>query len=93
MIDHISIGVKQVARSKEFYDAALEPLGYSCLSAGETSLGYGKQIVQLRVNIAPKPIAPDMESGLHLCFLAPSRAGVDAFYGAALQRRFQERND
>ena len=30
MIDHVSIGVRDIARTKRFYDAALEPLGYKC---------------------------------------------------------------
>jgi len=33
MIAHISIGVKDIDRSKRFYDAALEPLGYKYLRA------------------------------------------------------------
>ena len=37
MIDHISIGVRDVAAAKRFYDAALAPLGYSCLSASAAS--------------------------------------------------------
>ncbi|MGH7083111.1 MAG: hypothetical protein ACREFV_11655 [Acetobacteraceae bacterium] len=41
MIDHVSIGVREVARSRRFYDAALTPLGYKCLSSGADSLGYG----------------------------------------------------
>jgi len=39
MINHLSIGVRDVARTKRFYDAALRPLGYTCLSEGEGSLG------------------------------------------------------
>ena len=30
MIDHVSIGVRDIARTKRFYDAALKPLGYRC---------------------------------------------------------------
>ncbi len=41
MLDHVSIGVRDLAAARRFYDAALRPLGYSCLSAGEASLGYG----------------------------------------------------
>lgn len=41
MIDHISIGVRNVAASRRFYDAALKPLGYQCLSDSPSSLGYG----------------------------------------------------
>ena len=47
MLDHISIGVRDVAATKKFYDAALAPLGYSCLSASATSLGYGRDAVSL----------------------------------------------
>jgi catechol 2,3-dioxygenase-like lactoylglutathione lyase family enzyme len=39
MIDHVSIGVRAVATTKRFYDAALTPLGYQGLSEGKDSLG------------------------------------------------------
>lgn len=84
MIDHISIGVSDISRTRKFYDAVLKPLNYSCLSEGEDSLGYGKEQVQLWTNVAKKPIKPDMESGLHFCFAAPTRKSVDAFHKAAL---------
>ncbi|MGE4013697.1 MAG: VOC family protein, partial [Alphaproteobacteria bacterium] len=38
MFNHISIGVRDVANAKRFYDAALKPLGYKCLSHGDESL-------------------------------------------------------
>ena len=47
MFDHVSIGVADIARSKKFYDAALSPLGFTRLSDGESSLGYGEKAVQL----------------------------------------------
>jgi catechol 2,3-dioxygenase-like lactoylglutathione lyase family enzyme len=84
MIDHLSIGVRDVARAKRFYDAALAPLGYRCLSAGESSLGYGDGAVALWVNAAERPVPPDDKSGLHVCFAAPTRRSVDAFHAAAL---------
>ena len=33
MFDHVSIGVRDLARAKRFYDAVLAPLGYpySCI--------------------------------------------------------------
>ncbi len=84
MIDHLSIGVRDVARAKRFYDAVLAPLGYTCLSAGENSLGYGKASAALWVNAAERPVPADAESGLHVCFTAPTRKSVDAFHAAAL---------
>ena len=41
MIAHISIGVGDIDRSRRFYDAALEPLGYKSLRAARSLLGYG----------------------------------------------------
>jgi catechol 2,3-dioxygenase-like lactoylglutathione lyase family enzyme len=85
MIDHVSIGVRDVARAKRFYDAALAPLGYSCLSAGADSLGYGGgDAISFWVNLSAKPVPADMGSGLHFCFAAPSRRSVTAFHAAAL---------
>ena len=84
MIDHLSIGVRDVARAKRFYDAALKPLGYRCLSEGAGSLGYGDDMVQFWISAAEHPVAPDAKSGLHVCFGAPTRQSVDAFHAAAI---------
>jgi catechol 2,3-dioxygenase-like lactoylglutathione lyase family enzyme len=85
MFDHVSIGVADITRSKKFYDAALKPLGFSLLSDGESSLGYGEKAVQLWLGATKKPVKPDMDSGLHFCFLAKDRAAVDGFHAAALK--------
>jgi catechol 2,3-dioxygenase-like lactoylglutathione lyase family enzyme len=85
MIDHVSIGVRDVAAAKRFYDAALKPLGYTCLSAGSTSLGYGRDGVAFWIGATEHPVPADPRSGLHFCFRAPTRAAVDAFHAAALK--------
>lgn len=85
MINHVSIGVRDIARTKRFYDAALEPLGYSCLSEGDGSLGYGKGTVVFWISASAEPVPADLESGLHFCFDAPTRRSVDAFHRAALK--------
>jgi hypothetical protein len=41
MLAHISIGVQDINKSKRFYDTVLEPLGYKCLRAARSLLGYG----------------------------------------------------
>lgn len=84
MFDHISIGVRDVRATKRFYDAALAPLGSTCLSEGKDSLGYGREAVGLWISRSSNPVPADMESGLHFCFSAPTRASVDAFHSAAL---------
>jgi catechol 2,3-dioxygenase-like lactoylglutathione lyase family enzyme len=84
MIDHVSIGVRNVAASKRFYDAALQPLGYQCLSESPESLGYGAKAPVLWINAAKRPVPADSGSGLHFCFCAPNRKSVDSFHAAGL---------
>ncbi len=85
MIDHVSIGTRDIARSRRFYDAALQPLGYTCLSAGADSLGYGAGSPAFWILSTERPVPPDDKSGLHVCFTAPTRAAVDAFHKASLK--------
>ena len=85
MIAHVSIGVRNIDRSKRFYDAALEPLGYKCLRAARSLVGYGygRDSIALWVVQAERPVPADEKSGLHLCFTAPNAGAVDAFHAAA----------
>ena len=84
MINHVSIGVRDLARARRFYDAALKPLGYKCLSEGANSLGYGRDAVAFWISVAERPVPADDASGLHFCIDAPTRRSVDAFHAAAL---------
>jgi len=85
MIAHVSIGARDIARTRRFYDAALKPLGYTCLSAGDDSLGYGAGEPAFWISTTAHPVPADDRSGLHICFSAPNRASVDAFHKAALK--------
>jgi catechol 2,3-dioxygenase-like lactoylglutathione lyase family enzyme len=84
MLDHVSIGVRDIAKTQAFYDRALEALGYRCLYAGEGSLGYGAESVQFWISHCDRPVDPDVRSGLHFCFAAPTRSAVDVFHAQAL---------
>ncbi len=95
MIDHMGMPVGDLARATEFYLKALAPLGYGLVmevSAAET--GHGAAI-----GFGPPGKDADFQSGkpsfwigegerlsgpVHVAFVAPSRAAVDAFYRAAL---------
>ena len=87
MFDHITIGIVDFARSVEFYDQALAPLGVTRLvtlppevTDGVSVTGYGE--LHPRFWVAQE----DATSGkLHIAFSAPNRAAVDAFHAAALQ--------
>ena len=87
MIAHISIGVTDIERSKRFYDAALEPLGYRCIRAAKSLVGYGygREKIAFWVASVARPVPSDPDSGLHVCFAAPSAAAVDAFHTASVR--------
>src|SRR4051812_29728252 len=84
MFDHVSIGVKSLDRSRQFYDAALAPLGYERLSNFDGTMGYGAERPAFWVSEVERPVPADRGSGLHFCFVATSEEAVDAFYAAAL---------
>src|ERR1700754_158005 len=90
MLNHISIGVRDIARNKAFYDAALKPLGYKALSEGESALGYGKDTAVFWMYKSDAPVPADVNSSLHFCFDAPSRESVAAFHKAALAASGQD---
>ncbi len=86
MLDHVSIGVRDIARSKRFYDATLKPLGFACKSADAGSLGYGAtDTIGLWIGVSDHPVPPHDQSNLHFCFAAPSPQSVDQFHAAALR--------
>ena len=87
MIDHITFGVTDFARSVAFYDCAFAPLGVTRVftvalehSAGVNVTGYGDDtpwfwIAEERATTGT----------LHIALRAPDRASVDAFYAAAIK--------
>ena len=87
MLDHISLGVTDLGRSRAFYDKALAPLGYGLQHEIEGGFGYGPSREQATFWLS-LPFEPGARAracpGTHVAFLAADRATVDAFYAAAL---------
>jgi catechol 2,3-dioxygenase-like lactoylglutathione lyase family enzyme len=88
MIDHLSLGVRDLAHSRAFYDAILTPLGYRRGFDHADVAGYGlPEKHPLGEQALPFWIGAEAEGPAlngHVCFSAPDRAAVDAFYNAAL---------
>ncbi len=86
MLDHISLGVFDLARAAAFYDAVLAPLGYVRLFSNERGVGYGptgaKDEAFAILAAGEHAKAPGV--GCHLALTAPSRAAVDAFHATAI---------
>ena len=85
MIDHTGIGVADVGRSADFYDAALGALGLRRVmqlpeNSGADGIGYGVDYPVFWIDrFHPHGVKQ------HTAFAARSRAEVDAFYAAALK--------
>ena len=88
MLDHVSLGVSDIRRSRRFYDAVLRPLGVVRIVDFRDGLGsdYGAAPGQAGVefSITGEARVSTPIAGAHLCFRAPDRAAVDAFHASAL---------
>jgi catechol 2,3-dioxygenase-like lactoylglutathione lyase family enzyme len=86
MLDHISLGVSDLERSRRFYDEALVPLGLvRTVDFEARGSDYGAMAgpfgVELTITVETG-VSP--LRGMHVCFRAPDRAAVRAFHGGAL---------
>ena len=88
LINHIEIGVTDVAASRRFYEAALAPLGLSLVVSidpertrhGTARYGFGRDgypSIWIHGEAGPG-------RAIHISFTAASRDLVDAFHTAAL---------
>jgi catechol 2,3-dioxygenase-like lactoylglutathione lyase family enzyme len=79
MIDHVGLPVSDIGRSKEFYSAALAPLGFTLAMDFGHAAGYARD---------EKPCfwlhERENAGGVHVAFTAPDHGTVDAFHEAAL---------
>jgi catechol 2,3-dioxygenase-like lactoylglutathione lyase family enzyme len=84
MIDHTGIGVADMARSTEFYDATLATLGLMRVmqipeNVGTDGIGYGIDYPVFWIDrFHPHSVHQ------HTAFVAKNRAAVDAFHKAAV---------
>ncbi len=79
MLDHIGLAVSDVAKSKQFFEKALAPLGYKVVMDFGEAVGLGE---------GGKPdlwIAKGKRADpMHIAIVAPNRSTVTAFYQAAM---------
>lgn len=80
MLDHVTLGVTDIERSRAFYDGALRPLGIERLHTGEDSAGYGAN----RKAFFWIGLRGASQAGAHVAFTSENRQTVDRFHQAAL---------
>jgi catechol 2,3-dioxygenase-like lactoylglutathione lyase family enzyme len=83
VVDHVTVGVSDLAISRAFYRAALAPLGFSeqgSWGEGDDEVTFGLADHDDFAISTAYPPGP----GAHVAFAADTRDQVDAFYEAAL---------
>jgi len=82
MIDHVTLAVTDLQKSKLFYEGALAPLGYSLAFGKEAvfwAFDVGDGLFEIQQSDSPGPL-----TRVHVAFRVRSKAEVDSFYRAAL---------
>ena len=85
MLHHVSIGVADVERAAQFYDAVLAKLGFKrVMEILPYGIAYGLKMPQFWVQLPHDQSAPTSGNGTHVAFNASSKAAVNAFHSAAV---------
>lgn len=93
MLDHTGIVVTDLASARRFYDAIAKPLGLATHENSPHSFLFGKSaeepipylwIGTLRPSYWAEGSKPGINQ-MHVAFIAPDKAAVDAFHKAALE--------
>ncbi len=84
MIDHISLPVSDLGRSKAFYDTSLAPLGLAQVKSPEGEIDYGRIESGPLFAITAAENGKAQAPGFHVAFRSKDRVTVDAFHRAAL---------
>ncbi len=84
LIDHLSLGVPDVANAVAFYDGLMASLGYENLATTPQFAAYGKEAVQFLVMSPENGDTPTAGNGTHICFAAKSTEDVDRFHSYAV---------
>ena len=81
LFDHVTLRVRDIARSRAFYERALQPFGVRVVESSQGPLGFATDdrgdfwIKEQGTAAGP----------VHIAFAAPNRETVDAFHAAAVE--------
>ena len=85
MIDHLTLKVRDIRTSIDFYRKALAPLGYVAKAHHEPTIGFGAEDDGAHSDFYLTSSGDGTGSPVtHIAFRAADAAMVDAFYQAAL---------
>jgi len=84
MIDHVSLPVRDLERSKAFYEAVLSTIGFKKMMDMPSTVGFGRKHPAFWLNHRPQVNQSGIDDGFHVCLRAPSVDEMQAFHAAAI---------
>jgi catechol 2,3-dioxygenase-like lactoylglutathione lyase family enzyme len=84
LIDHVSVAVRDLQTSTQFYETLLATLGMTALERRAATIGFGKTYPDVWINLRADMTRMPPASGAHVCFRARTTEIVDAFHAAAI---------
>ena len=87
LFDHVALPVRDIARSRAFYERALRPFGVKVV---ESPSGLGFALGDQDFWIGEGDVAA---GSVHIAFGAPDRETVDAFHAAAVRQEGSTTDD
>lgn len=85
MLHHVSVGVRDVARAAQFYDAALGALGYKrVMEFMPYAIAYGTGGPSFWIQLPHNQQPATVGNGVHIGFSAKTKNAVHKFHEAAM---------
>jgi catechol 2,3-dioxygenase-like lactoylglutathione lyase family enzyme len=84
LIDHVSVAVRDLQTSTQFYETLLATFGMTVLERRPATVGFGKTYPDFWINVRAEMTRVPPASGAHVCFRARTTEIVDAFHAAAI---------
>lgn len=83
---HVTLGTRDIARAKTFYDQVLDPLQFKCLLEAEgKACGWGIEAPQFMILYPRNGEPATTGNGMTIGLTAPNRAAVREFHRRALE--------
>lgn len=88
ILSHVSLGTNNHARARRFYRSVLETLSIGVVmdvdEDGVQATAFGRAYPEFWIQTPHNRRPAETANGVHVAFLAPSKAAVEAFHAAAL---------
>ena len=84
ILNHVSLGTRDIERASAFYDAVLKTVGARRIMEHPGAIAYGKVFPEFWIQYPYDGGEAETANGVHMAFTAANKAEVDAFHAAAL---------